>query len=174
VYIYIGRITQDKGLLDLASAFSKLKPGEAFLVFVGPDEGGLIDKIKNVCASHNDYVRFVDYTLFPQMYLAGADVLCLPSYREGFGNVIIEAAAIGLPAVASKIYGISDAVQNHKTGLLHARGNINSIATCLKFFLENREFVKVYGLAAQKRAVNEFDANILSKHWFDFYLKHLP
>ena len=50
--------------------------------------------------------------------MATADVFCLPSYREGFGTVIIEAAACGTPSIGSNIYGISDAILDKETGLL--------------------------------------------------------
>ena len=50
-----------------------------------------------------------------------ANVLCLPSHREGFGTVVIEAASCGLPTLASKIYGLYDSISENKTGFFHKK-----------------------------------------------------
>ena len=109
LFTYLGRLNKDKGVLDLAYAFSKIKDPNAYLLIVGPDEGGFVDEIKKINAEKKDQIKFVGFTRMPERYLAASNVLCLPSYREGFGTVIIEAAAMGVPAIASNIYGISDA-----------------------------------------------------------------
>ena len=59
--------------------------------------------------------------------MQAADIFCLPSYREGFGSSIIEAAACGLPAIASRIYGLTDAVKEGETGLLVNPGNVTGL-----------------------------------------------
>ena len=59
--------------------------------------------------------------------MAAADVFCLPSYREGFGSVVIEAAAAGLPAIGSRIYGIIDAIEDGVTGLLTTQATCTSL-----------------------------------------------
>jgi glycosyltransferase involved in cell wall biosynthesis len=87
--------------------------------------------------------------------------------------VIIEAAAMGVPAFASNIYGISDAVVNNETGLLHIPGDVNSILDCLNTFLNNPKLVKNYGDAAKLRAVKDFDANLITAHWVDFYKRYI-
>ncbi len=173
VFIYLGRLNQDKGILDLARAFAKIQNSKVFLLIVGPDEGGFVDKIKIINIHKSSQVKFVDFTSKPEDYLAASDVLCLPSYREGFGNVIIEAAAMGIPAIASNIYGISDAIINEQTGLLHAPGNIKSIFDTMEHLRTKPKLVKKYGDAAMKRVVAEFDANTISKYWCNFYLKLL-
>ncbi|CAM8355584.1 glycosyltransferase [Candidatus Methylopumilus planktonicus] len=171
VFIYLGRLNQDKGILDLARAFTKIQNNKVFLLIVGPDEGGFVDKIKIINIHKSSYVKFVDFTNKPEDYLAASDVLCLPSYREGFGNVIIEAAAMGIPAIASNIYGISDAIINEQTGLLHAPGNIKSIFDAIEHLSTKPKLVKKYGDAAMKRVKAQFDANKISKYWCDFYLQ---
>ena len=173
IYLYLGRLNHDKGVLDLASAFSKIKSKHAYLVVVGPDEAGISEQLKIFVGESRDKLRLVGFSNEPYRYLAASDVLCLPSYREGFGSVIIEAAAMGVPAIASDIYGVSDAVQNRKTGLLHPPGDIDAILKCMATFLTNPRTVKIYGLAAKKRAISKFDSNILCKHWLRFYLDHL-
>lgn len=160
-------------MLDLASAFSKIQDDRAYLIVVGPDEADLSQQIKSLVGRNRDRLRLVGFSSEPQRYLSASDVLCLPSYREGFGSVIIEAAAMGVPAIASNIYGISDAVQNHKTGLLHPPKDVDAILTCMGKFLQDPKLVKSYSLAAKKRAVREFDAKLLSQYWLDFYLSHV-
>jgi glycosyltransferase involved in cell wall biosynthesis len=130
--LFVGRLSPDKGVLDLARAFAMIGPANApHLVMVGPDEASLRPRMMALCAGLEDRVRFVDFTDRPEAYMAAADLLCLPSYREGFSNVIIQAAACGVPAVGSDIYGISDAVEDGKTGLLYPPGQVRGLADSL-------------------------------------------
>ena len=137
VFLFLGRLTKDKGVLDLAQAFSGLSGGSAYLFFVGPDEQNMQGEITQITESCGRFVYFVGYTNVPEAYMAAADALCLPSYREGFGSVIIEAAAVGIPSVASRIYGITDAIVENETGLLHEPQNINEIKTRMEKIINN-------------------------------------
>ena len=140
---------------------------------MGPDEDNLTDEIKKINKHKSFQIKFVGHTNRPEDYLAASDTLCLPSYREGFGNVIIEAAATGVPCIASNIYGISDAILNQKTGALHAPRDVNAIFGAMQNFLKNPKLVKKYGRAARKRVRAEFDANVISKYWLNFYQARL-
>jgi glycosyltransferase involved in cell wall biosynthesis len=133
VFLYVGRLNQDKGLLDLASAFALLaeKDANTWLLVVGPDEEGMQRKMKAQVDVVIDRVRFVPYTDSPEQYMAAADVLVLPSHREGFGVVIIEAGAVGIPAIGSRIYGITDAIVENETGLLFEVGNVTDLANTM-------------------------------------------
>jgi len=165
VVLYLGRITRDKGVLDLARAAS----GKAVLLLVGPDEEGLRDEILRLRGEHAARVRFVGYTDAPQRYLAAADLLCLPSYREGFGTVVIEAAAAGVPAVASRIYGVTDAVADGRTGLLFAPGDAADLGHKLDLLLVDRTRRRGMGAAARARAVAEFSQERLLRALEDRY-----
>jgi len=152
VVLYLGRITRDKGVLDLARAASS----KALLLLVGPDEGGLREEVLRLRGPHASRVRFVGYTDAPERYLAAADLLCLPSYREGFGSVVIEAAAAGIPAVASRIYGVVDAVADGRTGLLFTPGDAADLGHKLDTLLVDRARRRGMGAAARARAAAEF------------------
>jgi len=106
--LFLGRLNRDKGVLDLAAAFSNIavQGAEAVMIMVGAEEDVTFTQVQGICQAHSTQLRRVDFTTTPERYMAAADVFCLPSYREGFGQVIIEAAACGIPSVASRIYGV--------------------------------------------------------------------
>lgn len=129
VYLFLGRLNRDKGVLDLVRAFQGLshRMPNAYLLVVGPDEGGIDSEIDSIVGNNCLKFRRVGYTDRPDYYMVASDIFCLPSYREGFGSVIVEAAAVGLPAVASKIYGLVDAVVDGDTGILISAGNVDEL-----------------------------------------------
>ena len=114
---FVGRITRDKGVNELLEAFLNLK-SDSKLLLVGNKEGAstlnqMLLKKANQCPN----IRFVESVTDIERYYAALDVLVLPSYREGFGNVIIEAAAVGTPAIVTNIPGPIDAVGINVTAL---------------------------------------------------------
>jgi glycosyltransferase involved in cell wall biosynthesis len=174
VILFLGRMTRDKGVLDLAAAFSRLLQSvpDALLLIVGPDEEGLRGSIERT-VERTAHLRFADYTAEPERFLAAADVLCLPSYREGFGNVIIEAAACGLPAVSTRIYGVTDALLENHTGLLFAPGNVEELRRQLAHMLTDGSLRRKLGQAARARAVSSFAQPLLTRALEDFYVEIL-
>ena len=173
LFLFLGRLTIDKGLLDLAQAFSQLNSDNAHLLFVGPDEQSLQSEIVRLTGNSCKRIQFIGHTNKPEHYMAAADVLCLPSYREGFGSVVIEAAAVGIPTVASRIYGITDAVVDGETGLLHTVKDIVAIKKCLQSMLNNTILRLKLGKQAQLRAIKDFDSHLITQAWVDFYGKNL-
>lgn len=169
VVLYLGRITRDKGVLDLARAFARL-PEDTVLVVAGPDEEGLAARMLELAKR----VKITGYTAQPERFLAAADVLCLPSYREGFGSVVIEAAASGVPAVASRIYGVTDALVHGETGLFFAPGNADELAAKLREILDDGALRGRLGAQARARATERFSQERLTRELADFYARVLP
>ena len=155
IVLYLARLTRDKGVLDIARAFARLDPRTTLLV-VGPDEQGLRGEVRALAGEAAPRVRFFDYTDQPERYLAAADVLCLPSYREGFGSILIGAAAAGVPAVASRIYGVVDAVVEGETGLLFTPGHIDELTRHLAALLSDPALRARLGAAARARVEADF------------------
>jgi len=160
--LFVGRLNRDKGVLDLVAAFTQVSDRlpRLALLLVGPDEEGLAPKIAQLSAN-NPRLRVLGGTLRPEDFMAAADVFCLPSYREGFGSVVIEAAACGIPAIASAIYGLSDAVEDGRSGLLHQPRDISAIASLLERFALDREWRESMGEYAQQRAQALFSSDVL-------------
>jgi glycosyltransferase involved in cell wall biosynthesis len=169
VFLYLGRLNRDKGMLDLANAFALLDHQDAWLVVVGPDEEGMQDKMQARLGALRDRCRFVGYTDRPEDYMAAADVFCLPSYREGFGMVVIEAAAAGIPAVASRIYGVTDAVEDGVTGLLHRPGDTAGIAREMAVIAGDASRRIEMGRAARERALSLFSRSTITVAWVRFF-----
>ena len=164
-FLYLGRINKDKGIIDLIDAFKKIENFyRTFLVLVGPIED---INIKNFIKK-NKKIIYVGETLVPEKWFSVADILCLPSYREGFGSVIIEAGSCNLPTLGSNIYGIVDAIEKNETGFFHKAGNVADIKNKMIFAIENKKLVKKYGQKARKRVQNKFDENLVGKKFLKF------
>lgn len=162
VLLFVGRITAEKGVRELMQAFAglKLQGSAAHLLIVGhfDDEGGMPGSITPEEITQHADTHIIGYTQRPEAYMAIADILCLPSYREGFGTVVIEAAALGVPTVGSHIYGLSDAVVQGETGLLVAPRDSGALQTTLQRLLADGALRARMGVAAMQRAHALFDA----------------
>ena len=169
--LFLGRLNQDKGVLDLAEAFAAVagRCGQLHLLLVGPDEGGLKDEVKSICAAHDERLHFIDYTDKPESCFAAADIFCLPSYREGFGTVIIEAAACGVPAIGSRIYGISDAISEGESGLLFPSADVDALEAVITQLTLNAELRHAMGKSAFERVRDKFSKKRLVQAWLDYY-----
>jgi len=175
VFLYLGRINRDKGLPDLAHAFAEVgaEHPDAHLLLVGPDEGNLRADLASAAAACAGKLHSVGLTDRPQEYFAAADVFCLPSYREGFGTTIIEAAAAGLPAVGSRIYGVSDAIVEGETGLLFEAGDVRQLAQCMRTLAGDASARTRMGQRARERAVRDFSSTVMTAALLEYYAKLL-
>ncbi|MDO8343844.1 MAG: glycosyltransferase [Cellvibrio sp.] len=173
IFLFLGRLNRDKGVLDLASAFAGLDDGRTHLLVVGPDEGQLRQQIQQITSGCAERVHFVEFTTRPEEYMAASDVLCLPSYREGFGSVVIEAAAAGIPAIGSRIYGVVDAIAENYSGLLFEARDVFALRTCLSVLANDRPRRIQLGRQAYQRALAEFSSERLASAWLEFYQARL-
>jgi glycosyltransferase involved in cell wall biosynthesis len=173
VFLFLGRLNRDKGLLDLAAAFSGIDNSEAHLLVVGPDEERMGPQMLRLAGENARRVHFVGFAAKPEEYLAAADVLCLPSYREGFGNVVIEAAAVGIPAIGSRIYGVVDAIAENESGLLFEVRNVSELQACLRVLCNEKERRIRLGRQARERVLAKFTSERLAAAWLDFYQARL-
>jgi len=122
VYIFVGRLVKDKGINELAAAFETLcqKYNHIKLLLVGRSEKELdpLDKktIKIIASNKNIITTGTQDDVRP--YLKLSDLLTFPSYREGFPNVVMEAGAMGLPAIVSDINGCNEIIVDGKNGFI--------------------------------------------------------
>lgn len=165
VVLFVGRVTRDKGIAELLKAHMQLlEAGEdVYLLMIGPDEADGLDIVRVLGSQgHSDSIKLLGFSAEPEKYMAISDLLCLPSYREGFGTVVIEAAAMGLPTVGTAIYGLTDAVVEGETGLLVPVGDDRALAQALSSLLRDPDKLRAMSANARQRARNEFDSKRLS------------
>lgn len=156
---FVGRLTRDKGIPELLASFEQLLPEfpAARLMLVGDFEPG--DPVPEDIVT-----RLREH---PNVVLTGAikevapffgvfDVFAFPSFREGFPNVVLEAASAGLPVVGFRATGTIDAVVDGVTGTLADTGDVTGLATALARYLREPLLVKRHGEAARRRAANDF------------------
>ena len=176
VFIFVGRLTKDKGVLDLIKAFKLLNNRtntslSSTLLIVGPDEEGIELLSRQLLDGKNLNIYWVGSTFRPQDFMTAADVLVLPSYREGFGSVLIEAAACRLPTIAYRIDGVVDAVEDGRSGLLCETGNITALSKCMHSLLIDNDYRIQLGNYGYKQVQEQFSSNAITQAWMDFYLQ---
>jgi lipopolysaccharide/colanic/teichoic acid biosynthesis glycosyltransferase len=167
VFGFVGRITRDKGVDELLGAFRELLSAHrgSYLILVGdPENLGSIDTRLYGWAVREPHVVFCGYAGDVEEYFAAMDVFVLPSYREGFGSVIIEAEAMGLPVIVSDIPGPTDAMIPDVTGLLVRKQSVSSLLEAMQVMIADDDLRGAMGHAGHEYAVRNFDHNVLMSH----------
>lgn len=161
VYGFVGRITKDKGIDELLSAFLELKDNSKLLSVGDIEKDNHLDVELLAKAQQNSNIRFHSFVSDIERYYAAIDVLVLPSYREGFGNVVIEAGAVGTPAIVTDIPGPTDTIDREKTALVVPVKDSAALAAAMKR-IPTMDYITM-GQNAAKFAKEMFDSNVLCK-----------
>lgn len=164
---FVGRLTRDKGVPELVEAFETIVEAEpsARLLLVGEfdrSEDSLGSELRSRIENHPQVhvVGFVDDTT---PYYRALDVLVLPTWREGFPNVVLEAEATGIPVVTTLATGSRDSVLPEVTGLLIPPGNSVAIAEAVLRLLRNRALRLRMGRAAREWVLEHYsDQKVLA------------
>lgn len=172
VFIFMGRMNREKGVYELLGAFNRLAKDNinAKLLLIGSNEGIPEDVFKsypNIVYGEN--LVCYGYTKTPYNALQAGDVLCLPSYREGFGISVIEASAVTLPVIVSDIYGLKDAYEDKVTGLKCKARDVDSLYEAMKTLYDDKEMRISFGEAGRERTKNLFSMELVSNAWVDYF-----
>jgi glycosyltransferase involved in cell wall biosynthesis len=169
---FVGRIVRDKGIIELIESYKKIlviKP-ETRLMIVGPNETG--DPIPKECAewlgSHPHVILTGNCTNVVPYYNL-FDLLVLPSYREGFGVVVLEAVAMGVPTIGFNATGIVDSIVDGETGMIVPMKDSEALADAILKYLEQPKLRFQHGLNGRKRVVRDFQPPML---WEDYYQEY--
>jgi len=170
VFIFIGRIVPDKGVNELITAFTKIKNQDCKLLIIGEQEESFrfldADVIKEFKTNNN--IISVGYQSDVRQYLAISHALVLPSYREGFPNVILQAGAMGLPCIATKVNGVEDVIDNNN-GIIVDKKDFVGLNKAMLYMMENyttydREYCR-------NKIVQEYSQKLFFPKMVEFYEK---
>ena len=167
IFGFVGRITRDKGINEILEAYKSLIPNDKdmMLVLVGQEEDkSSLNKNLYSWAKSREDILFVGSSEEVYKYFALFDVLILPSYREGFGNVVIEAQAMGTPVIVSNIPGPTDAISDGITGFTINKADYKDLSNKMIYMYENKDMCKVMGEQAYLYIKDSFDSIKLLKY----------
>ncbi len=169
--LFLGRLNRDKGLPELSAAFvtaARASPN-LHLIVVGPNEAQMRESFVESLGDLAGRAHFVDYTNEPEAYMAASDLFVLPSRREGFGSSVIEAAACEVPAIGTRIYGLSDAIADGESGILVPVGDVGALAAAMIGLATDDALRREMGRAARLRVEREFKEEHLTSALMRFY-----
>jgi glycosyltransferase involved in cell wall biosynthesis len=173
VVLFVGRLTRDKGIPELAQAFGRLAPRfpELRMLLVGCFEhGDPLPPDTRAYLESNSRVIFAGAVRDTAPYYATADILVLPSHREGLPTVILEAQAAGIPVVGASATGITDVVADGKTGLLFPVGDAAALAEAIARLIADNGLANKLRLAGQEQVKRDFRQEQI---WHALYREYL-
>lgn len=169
---FVGRLVEEKGLLELFEAVRELDERYVLLV-IGPDDSDKADALPVAViddAKARD-VRFLGMQPDVQELYAAMDIFALPSHREGFPRTAMEAAASALPIVATNIRGCRQVVTHGRNGLLVPVSNPRQLAAALRQLGEDPGLRSRMGQSSRARAVEQFDEKNVVEIVMDCYVR---
>lgn len=175
-FIFIGRLVRDKGINELIDAFSRLNEQypKTRLLLVGRYEEKL-DPLEPETVSeieHNPAIEAVGLQSDVRPWLLASDAFILPSYREGFPNVVIEAGAMGLPSIVTDINGSREIIIEGRNGTIVPPRDTDALQNAMRRFATT----DITSMKAEARPLiaSRFDRDYVASCLLDFYKEILP
>jgi glycosyltransferase involved in cell wall biosynthesis len=173
VVLMVSRLVREKGCHDFLTMARRLK-GRARFVHVGPFEADQRDAISpSEVDAAADIVTFVGAVEDVRPYLAAADIVVLPSYREGIPRAVMEAAAAGRPVVAYDIRGVREVIEP-SSGLLVTRGDVEAFGDLVGELIADPERRRALGECCQRWVLDHFDEHDVVDRLEALYRELLP
>ena len=160
-FVFIGRIVRDKGVNELVEAFSRLanERSDVRLMLVGRFEDDLdpLPQHTKKQIESNERISFVGYQSDVRPYLVASDVLVLPSYREGFPNVVLQAGAMGLPVIVTDVNGSDEAICSGVNGVIVPKYSSEVLYCAMSDMVSDRDATANMAAVAREMVASRFD-----------------
>ena len=169
---FVGRISRDKGLGELVAAWPLIRAERptAILAMIGADECETTEEQRQLALLKSmPGVRILGQQSGLEGIFPAFDILLLPSHREGFGVVVLEAGVMGVPTVGFRVTGMKDSVVSGRTGELVELGDVRSLAGACLRYLEDRNLREQHGAAARLRVQTEFRQEKVWAAYFEIF-----
>jgi len=163
---FVGRVRRDKGIIELLEALEILtQRGCAFeaRIFGTVEEPGLASRI-----AASPHTSFMDFASEVPEVMIDLDVLCLPTWREGFPNVVLEAGAVGRPVVTTTATGAIDSVVDGVTGFVVPPQDPHALADALELLVLSPELRTTMGESGRRRVESGFEQSVVCRRLVDF------
>lgn len=172
-FVFIGRMVRDKGINELVEAFDRLsrEQTDVRLRLVGrfEDELDPVPIQTKERIEHNEKIVFEGYQTDVRPYLVASDVLVLPSYREGFPNVILQAGAMGLPVIVTDINGSDEVVEQGVNGVIIPKKSADELYHAMSQMVLKRERTTQMASVARGMVASRFDQQELWRAIVEMY-----
>ncbi|OGB22572.1 MAG: glycosyl transferase [Burkholderiales bacterium RIFCSPLOWO2_02_FULL_57_36] len=172
-FLLISRMLKDKGIEEFVAAATIVLqriPAIQFqlLGFVDKDNSNAISLERIRCWEKNGLIQYLGKTDDVRPYLANADCIVLPSYREGVPRSLLEAAAMARPIIATDVVGCQDIVDDHVNGLLCQVRNAHDLAEKMMHMMRLSPEKRLdMGAAGRRKVTAQFDENIVIRKYLD-------
>lgn len=170
--LFVGRVTKDKGVQELLDALKICwnTNVDIHLIIAGRIEKDdpLPDDYYKMIKNHSK-IHFLGKQLDIRPVYSIGNALVLYSYREGFGNVVIEASCFNLPTIVADIPGLRDTTEHFYSGLTVSPKNANELAKAIMWLYNNKESAKELGENGRERAVNFFGNHVIWSKQLELY-----
>lgn len=173
VFAFVGRIVGDKGVNELVGAFNRIneKNQNTHLLLVGPNES-VQDPISEKTAAiidNSPSIHAMGMQQDVRPFLKASDAFLLPSYREGFGMVLIEAGAMGLPCITTNITGCNEIIIPGENGAIVEPRDEEALYKEMEKWVENPDIVKTMAAKSRKMVEDRYECHKVWEEYYKFY-----
>ena len=172
-FVFVGRVVRDKGINELVEAFVRLHQAEPAtrLILVGWFEDNLdpVSGKTRLAIERCDAIEAVGSQSDVRPWLAAADALVFPSYREGFPNVVLEAGALDLPSIVTDINGSREIIVHGKNGVIVPPRNAQALLQAMTQFVQNPQATQAMAANARKMIASRFEKSFVEQCLIDYY-----
>ena len=177
-FVFVGRLVREKGINELVKAFNRLSnemvdinPMRLFLVGWYENELDPLLPETILTIKNNSEIHFLGFHEDVRPFLAAADALVFPSYREGFPGVVLQAGAMGLPGIVTDINGCNEIIIEGINGIIIPPKDEQALYNGMCSFVENKDKVKEMAGNSRKLIASRFDQNMLWQALLEEYQK---
>ena len=172
-FVFVGRVVRDKGINELVEAFVRLHQAEPAtrLILVGWFEDNL-DPVSDQTKQdieRCDAIEAVGSQSDVRPWLAAADALVFPSYREGFPNVVLEAGALDLPSIVTDINGSREIIVHGQNGIIVPPRNAQALLQAMTQFVQNLQATQAMAANARQMIASRFEKSFVEQCLIDYY-----
>ncbi len=172
IFGFVGRLVKDKGINELIEAFVEInnKHPHTRLLLVGDyEESNPVTEKTKTEISTNENIIFGGWQKDIRPFLKIMNIFTFPSYREGFGISLMEAAAMDVPAISSNITGCNEIIKDGFNGKLISSKSVKNLKNAMEDFVVTPQLIKKMSSVSRKYVVEKYEQKQLWEKALETY-----